>query len=311
MSMHETLGVLAHHGGMLVDRPELSVGLVHAVARPTGLELDLIARRPLDRRSASRRQADIRAGRPAPSVAPRRLLPPFDEGIDLRVGWLDRDGRAHWEHGSRSASSGDHFAGSDGPTLRTVLRLPPLYGRASVVLAWPEIGFPETVVELALPDRATVARDTVSIWDAPVRGRRAPGTWHHRSGAFPPVDVAAEAGRVVAGAQVLSRGDDAVVALTRLSAVGAYLSMEVLSVAIGERARAVETAASVAVVDGRDALWLRPQEESSRGGERAFRSTAEVAVTRPDGDALVMIVAWPAAGLADACVEIPLDGRAA
>src|SRR5690349_21489759 len=106
--MVETFGVLAHHGGLVVERPELTVGVVRAVSRPTGLELELLARRPLDRRSASERQADIRAGRAAPSTAARRLLPSFDEGIDLRVGWLDHDGRAHWEFGSWSSSSGDH-----------------------------------------------------------------------------------------------------------------------------------------------------------------------------------------------------------
>jgi hypothetical protein len=141
--MSETLGVLAHRGGLVVDRPELSVGVVHAVSRPTGLELELIARRPLDSRSAAERQADIRAGRDARPSAPRRLLPQVDEGTDLRVGWLDRDGRAHWEYGSLSSSSGDHFEGVNGPSLRTVLRFPPMFDNMSIVLAWPEIGFPE------------------------------------------------------------------------------------------------------------------------------------------------------------------------
>src|SRR6266487_423928 len=198
MSMVETLGALAHHGGLVVERPELSVGIVRAVSRPTGLELELLARRPLDRRSASERQADIRGGRVEPSIAPRRLLPPFDEGIDLRVGWLDHYGRAHWEFGSGSSSGGDHFEGTNGPSLRTVLRFPPLFDHASVVLAWPEIGFPETVVELSLPDRATVERNTVSIWDAPLGVRRAPSSLNHRIGAFPLEELAIEAGRIVA-----------------------------------------------------------------------------------------------------------------
>src|SRR4029453_8642152 len=63
--MFETLGVLAHHGGLVVERPELTVGVVRAVSRPTGLELELLARRPLDRRSASERQRGApRAGAP-------------------------------------------------------------------------------------------------------------------------------------------------------------------------------------------------------------------------------------------------------
>jgi hypothetical protein len=34
-------------GGLLVEHPELSVGVVRAVCRPTGLQLELLARRPL------------------------------------------------------------------------------------------------------------------------------------------------------------------------------------------------------------------------------------------------------------------------
>jgi hypothetical protein len=314
MSVVETLGVLAHHGGLVVDRPELSVGIVRAVSRPATFELELLARRPLDRRSASERQADIRAGRDASSVAPRRLLPPFDEGIDLRVGWLDDDGRAHWEFGSWSSSSGDHFEGTNGPSLRTVLCFPSLFDQASVVLAWPEIGFPETVVDLSLPDRATVERNTVSIWDAPLNARSAPGSLNQRIDALPFEELAVEAGRIVATPQVLSRGDDAAVVLTRLTAVGAALSMEIVSVARGERAHAVAaeqlrthcSGASVAVVHDRDAVWLRSHGGSSGSGSRSLHATEEFASGRPEGAVLDLMVAWPAAGLPDVCVEIPL-----
>ncbi|TMM35952.1 MAG: hypothetical protein E6F99_17355 [Actinobacteria bacterium] len=101
--------MLAHRGGLVVRRPELTVGVVRAVSRPTGLELDLLARRPPDRRSATERQADIRAGRDAPPVVPRRLLPKFDEGTD-RIGsgtaspppgpwsWLSRRGGSSRYH---------------------------------------------------------------------------------------------------------------------------------------------------------------------------------------------------------------------
>ena len=305
--MAETLGVLAHRGGLLVDRPELSVGVVRAVCRPSGLELELLARRPLDRRTASERQADIRARRGAPSVAPRRLLPPFDEGIELRVGWLDQGGRAHWEFGSCSSSSGDHFEGTNGPSLRTVLRLPPMFDHVSVVLAWPEIGFPETVVGLPLPDRATVERGTVSIWKAPLAVRRAPDPLNHRTGDPAFEELAVEAGRVAAQPQVLSRGDDAAVVLTRLTAVGEALSMEILSIADEVRAHAAaDNGASIAVVHDRDAVWIGPHSGSSGGGSGVFRSTAEFIVSRPAGGVLALMVAWPAAGLPDVCVEIPL-----
>ncbi len=331
MSMAETLGVLAHRGGLVVERPELSVGIVRAVCRPDGLELELLARRPLDRRTGSERQADIRAGRGVPSPAPRMLLPPFDEGIDLRVGWLDQDGRAHWEFGSYSSSSGDHFEGTNGPSLHTVLRLPPLFDHASVVLAWPEIGFPETVVNLSLPDRATVERETVSIWDAPLNVRQVPNSANHRVAAYLLEELAIETGRVVAGPRVLSRGEDAAVVLTRLTAVGENLSVEILSVANGERARTVaETVrgrphrspgnfddpefvrargpgASIAVVHDRDVVWARPGSGTSSGGSRAFHATFEFALRNPGGGVLDLMVAWPAAGLTDVCVEVPLS----
>jgi hypothetical protein len=329
--MDETLGVLAHRGGLLVQRPELSVGVVRAISRPTGLELELLARRPLDRRSATERQADIRAGRDAPPVAPRRLLPPFDEGTDLRVGWLDKDGRAHWEFGSCSASSGDYYEGTNGQSLHTVLHFPPLFDHVSVVLAWPEIGFPETVVGLALPDQAAVESNTVSIWDAPLHAKPVPDSLNHRVAAFPFNELAVEAGRVVAVPQVLSRGEHAVVVLTRLTAVGAALSMEILSVAKEERAHAIVATvfppsrrppsisddpeqirtcgpgASIAMVQRRGADWVRPQKSSSSGGSGIFRTTAEFTVSNPDDGVLDLVVSWPAAGLPDVCAQIPVS----
>jgi hypothetical protein len=325
--MDETLGVLAHRGGIVVNRPELTIGVVQAVSRPDGLELELVARRPLDRRSAAERQADIRAGRTTGSPAPRHLLQPFDEGIDLRVAWLDGDGRPRWEYGSCVSNSGDTFEGSHGPSLRTVLRLPPLYDRVSVVLAWPEIGFPETTVDLPLPDRETVDRETVSIWDAPVSARRPPAAMDHRVADYPAGDVAAETGRIVARPRVLTRGLDAAVVLSRLTAVGAALSLEVFSVARGDRARMASAAdfppshrttddseslhagargASVAVLHDHEAVWLRSVAGSSAGGADAYHSTAEFVLDQRDTGVLTLVVSWPAARLSDACVEIPL-----
>jgi hypothetical protein len=316
MSVNETLGVLAHRGGLVVERPELSVGVVRAVSRPIGLELELLARRPLDRRDAAQRQADIRAGRTVASIAPRRLLPPHDEGVDLRVGWLDHNGRAHWEYGSVSSSSGDHFAGGNGPSLRTILRLPPLFDHLSLVLAWPEIGFPETVVELPLPDRATVERDTISIWDAPPTVRPAPTVLNHRVAAVPLAELAVETGQIIAGPRVLSRDLDAAVVLTRLTAVGEMLSMEILSLANGERAPSYEPrrnphhpGAAIAVMYDHDAAWVEQYESAAEGGPNRFRSTAVFDVQRPNDSVLALLVAWPAAGLPDGYVEIPLGGN--
>ena len=312
MSDVETLGVLAHRGGFVVRRPELSVGVVQMVSRPSGLEVDLLARRPLDRRSATDRQRDIRAGIGVPAPAPRRLLPPFDEGLDLRVGWLDADRRAHWEYGSLSSSSGDHFGGEIGPSLRTVLDFPPLFDQVSIVLAWPEIGFPETVVSLPLPDRATVERQTMSVWRAPLDAGPVPDALHHRVSAAPPDSLAVEAGRVVAGPQVVSRGDQAVVVLTRLTAIGSAFAAQLVSVAKDDAAEAVMRrtpadsgpGASIAVIEGADAVRGRLLEGTSTGGNHAFQATTEFLLSRPPGDAADLLVAWPDAALPEVRVTI-------
>jgi hypothetical protein len=304
--MDETLGVLAHHGGLIVQRPELTVGILLAISRPTGLELELMARRPLDRRTAAERQADTRAGSPP---SPRRLLPQYDEGLDLRVGRLDGDGRAHWEFATRSSSaSGDPAGGVHGPSLQMTVRLPPVFDTLSLVLAWPEIGFPETVVELPLPDRATVDRGTVSIWDAPVRTTPPPAGLRYRDDDVPSAEPDDETGRIVAPPQVLSRGADAVVVLTRLTAIGDTLSFELGCLATVGIPHEMSTipGASVAVLHDGEAVWVRSQTASASGGDDFFESLAEYTVGRPAGDVLHLLISWPAVGLPEACVDLPL-----
>ncbi|GAA0429801.1 hypothetical protein Aca07nite_38350 [Actinoplanes capillaceus] len=319
MSHVETLGVLAHHGGLIVDRPEMTVGVVRAISRPTGLELDLLARRPLDRRSGPERQADIRAGRFTPP-APRRLLPDHDEGMDLRIAWLDPSGLAQWQFGgSRSSWSGDHYEGVEGPSIRAGLTLPPLFDRAPVVFAWPEIGFPETVVELPLPDRATVERGAVPIWVAPFDVRQPPSPLRSRTGELCHQTPHIEAGRIIAGPRVLNRAGRVAVVLNRLTTVGGTLSLEILSVAHGEPARAASAdafpggrpgrgpGAAVAVLHDREAVWLPAHESAAGGGDTEFRCTAEFLVDRPDRDTLTLVIAWPVADLPEVCVDIPLN----
>lgn len=312
-------------------RPELTVGVVRAVSWPSALEIELLTRRPLDSRSPTERQRDIRAGLPSgPAVAPRRLLPAYDEGIDLRVGRLDDDGHAHWEFATTySASGGDHFLGTSGPTSRAVFRFPPAFDQMSLVLAWPEIGFPETVVTMPLPGRTTVERATASIWQAPLDVRPVPeGLTHHADRYHDSPFI--EAGTNVAPPRVLHRHDHrAAVVLTRLTAVNSMLSLELLSIAKNDLINArtflsqrrtcgplddpavIRTrgpGASVAVVQGQEALWIRPGDSASFGGGRGetFLCRREFSLNRPDDDLLDLIVAWPLAGLDDVRVRIPL-----
>ncbi|MDI5982156.1 hypothetical protein [Amycolatopsis magusensis] len=181
---------------------------------------------------AVERQRDIRAGRSRrPVAAPRRLLPVHDEGIDLRVRWLDHAGYARWEFAtSHSSSEGDHVLGVSGPAHRAVFRLPPAFDRLSLVLAWREIGFPETVISLPLPDRAAVAGAGVSIWQAPLEVHPVPAGLAHLAerGLAPP---AIEAGAAAASPRVLHRGDHrGAVVLNRLTAADSALCAEAVNV---------------------------------------------------------------------------------
>lgn len=315
--MDLTLGVVAHRGGLLVRRPELTVGVVQAVARPSGLRLELIARRPVDRRDATERQRDIRLGRDSPVTAPSRvLLPEYDEGEDLRLGWLDETGRAHWEYPvSLSGWSGDHYEGFTGPSWRLGYDLPPLFDEVSIVLAWPEIGFGESVITIALPDQATVERATTSIWEAPFEVLPVPElsyrTADHHDQMHP------ETGTIVATPRVLHRDDHAAVALTRVTAVGPALSLELLGVVTGRRAEGLTgvpgrgwrpALPSLAVILGHDAIWIPRGDSSASGGDDRFTSTQELTFDHPARGFLELLVSWPDVELPDARVRVSLDG---
>jgi len=303
-----TLGVVAHHGGLLVRRPELSVGVVQAMSRPSGLTLDVIARRPLDRRDAKQRQRDIRSVRDEPvRVAPRLLLPDFDEGRELRLGWIEA-GHAHWAYGDTASWSGDDHTGSDGPGWRHTCLLPPMFEQLSLVLAWPEIGFDETVVTVELPDRDTVERAATSIWQAPVDALPVtePLTDRHATHLDP---VPIEAGTVVAAPRVLHRSDHAAIVLSRVTAVGPALSLELTGVVTGPLAdtlarRAPRGGPSMAVAEENDAFWLRSAGGSHLGGKQHFVTVDEFTAHRPDGDVLDLVVAWSAAGLSAARARV-------
>jgi len=301
----EILGVVAHPGGVLVRRPELTVGVVRAVARPSGLAVELLSRTP--------RKVAIR-----PAVAPRRLLPEYDEGMDLRVGWLEAGGRARWEY----AVSERGRTSPTAPTERCgVYLLPPLFDEVSLVLAWPEIGFPETVFPLRLPARDEVAAVATSVWDAPRHGVPVTEEFGRHHADYGPLDLAIEEGVVLAGPTVLHGSEDAVVVLTRATAVGSALSMEVISIARGALAIAVSTEswppgreefpsqqAAVAEVRGRDAHRLRLTAGTFSGGGDRHQASGQYALGLPDDGVLDLVVSWPLAGLDEVRVRVPLNG---
>lgn len=309
---NETLGLIGHPGGILVDHPRLRVGVVAAVSHPDRLELELLARSP--------HVADTVVDPPAPRV----LLPRYDEGLNLRVAWLDADGKAHWEYGSTDIGSGPAFKGT---VLQTNLRLPPTFDALRIVLAWPEIGFPEAVVTLPLPSRAAVERAAASVWTAPVDTEPLPENLEEKPFPRQPLDVDTETGLVLAGPRVLHRGDDAVVVLTRLTLVGQALSMEVSSVARGRWGGAATMTAmyrpggprsgprgprerghgaSVALLEGDALSWLIATRAEASGGDDSFSGRAEYTVERPESDFLELVLGWPEAELPDVVVRLPL-----
>jgi hypothetical protein len=305
-----TLGLVVHRGAVVLRAERVVAGVRRVVARPAGLEVHIRARRRSDPRSAQERQADIRAGRDAVRAAARRLLPAYDEGMALRLGWLTGPDRAQWGYPQREAGSGDD--------LDAVFAVPA--GVRRLVLAWPEVGMPETVVPLDLPPAAEIAAAAVSIWQAPTGALPMPADLP--SGPEPAVLVppATDLGTVVAGPRVLHRAAGAAVVLEHLTVHRDGLELGVLSVAHGRVARAVTHAgqlrpetwelsygggARVAVVDGA-ASWLPLLAAESSSGGGGYESRADLVAPLPTGDSLTLLVSWPEAQLADALVRVPL-----
>lgn len=294
----DSLGALAHHGGLLVDRPELTVGLLTAISRTSGLEIELVARQPLDRRDTEQRKREMRQ-RVEP--APRRLLPRFDEGEDLRVGRLAGD-RVDWLFANQaSTSSGDHHEGTFGPSVQATLLLPATYDTVDLVFAWPEIGFTETVVTLALPDHATVTQATVDVWQAPLHVLPAPALSKEDQAGYAD-RVAVESGTSVAAPQVLNRGEDAVVVLRRLNVLDSLVSLVVESIGPASDIRVRNTPA-IAVLNGTEATWLRPGDGGTSGDGTVTHTDTEFRAARPEGDVLDLLVGWPQSGLGNVRVQ--------
>ncbi|MGM1062696.1 hypothetical protein [Saccharothrix sp. Mg75] len=313
MEEFATLGVPAHRGGVLVRWPGASVGLVSAVSRTSGLVLELLARQPLDRRTALERQRDIRERRGGPATR----VPPGDDDA-LRVGWRDGDGRAHRVRESVwTTDSGDDHDGEFGPSRRAAYWLPPVHDRLDLVLGWPSLGLPDTAVAFPLPGREEVARGTASIWDAPVLATPTTGEFEERFSRASP-RVAVEEGAIAVAQRVLHRGEHAVLVLGRLATVGPdLLSLGLVCVARGEVARELSAATSppgadpdheprVAVLHDGVAHRAHASHGSWSGGGDALDGTREFVLER-HGDVADLLVSWPPAGLAPARVRVPLD----
>lgn len=296
----EVLGAVAHPGGLLVRHPEVSIGVVRAAARSSGLTLDLIARTPRD-----------------PNGAPRPDLTGPGEWAWHRVGWLDSGGQVHWQHMISGEFGG--MGGGDTVEHRGLCVLPPLFGEVSLVFEWSEIGFPETVVPLVLPTREEVERTERSIWSAPRAGVPVEEEFERDHSDRRLDRPALEQGVAVAAPMVLHRSDDAAVVLNRLTDHGSQLSLEVLSVARGAVTRVIAPAlhglreigpsmggADIDVVRGRTAHRVWSFAGSGSSGVDAFTARTEHVLERPDSGVLDLLVSWPLVGLDEVRVELPL-----
>lgn len=309
--METTLGVPAHRGGVLVRHPGVTISLLGAVSRTSGLDVDLLVRRAPDRRTALERQRDVREGRGDTPVGDA----PVAGG--LRVGWLDGDRVRPAHPVAWSSESGDREVG---PHHRARYRLPPVFDEVRLVIAWTAFDIPDTEVTLPLPGRDAVARGTTPVWDAPALATPTAGGFGacgfgERPGAAPPLGVD-EPGRVVVARRVLHRADHAVLVLDRLAVLGpGLLSLDLECLARGDVPREVTAAfppgaddsgPRVAVLHGGVARTGHALRGSSSSGGDVLTCAREFVLER-HGDVVDLIVAWPAAGLGPALARIPLD----
>lgn len=248
--------------------------------------------------------------------------------MDLRLGWLDSDRHARWAYPNGWESSSGGADGLEGPSLRGTFVLPPLFDAMTLLLAWPEIGFPETSIELVLPDAATVARASVSIWDAALPVSRKPSWSHQVTAGLDTVLIAEERGTAMAQPRTLFRSPDAALALTRLATYENALQATIIGVVRGTvadqlgRRRHPPTGSSdedmvafserskpiLGLVQD-DILIIAAQGGSAAtGGPGIYETETRYELPRPaDNQPLQLVVGWPLAGLDIVEVSLALD----
>ena len=107
------------------------------------------------KRAHLRRQAEIE----------RDYLPRFDEGDTLRLAVVTRGGGLQWLDADRAVSS----TTDDRYRLDASFWSFPLpdEGLLTLACAWPEIGLPETMTDVVLPDLAARAAEAKALWISP------------------------------------------------------------------------------------------------------------------------------------------------
>ena len=195
----ELLGVVVHSGLVLARSQDVVAALQRITAFPAGLSLDAVvlarevhaeAADRREREATTQREAEIAERREREAAAQReskaaaqwegaaaaererlrkraiteqRYLPPFEEGETLRLAVLTPAGDAQWLDAYQATSSG-----TEGRyRLEASYWVTPLPGDGllTLVCAWPEIGLPEALTDVVLPDLAVRAAGARALWD--------------------------------------------------------------------------------------------------------------------------------------------------
>jgi hypothetical protein len=195
----ELLGVVVHSGLVLVRSQDVVAALRRITAFPAGLSLDTVvlarevhaeAARRREREATTQREAEIaerrerettaqqeskaaaqwegiaaaeRARLRKRAISDQRYLPQFEEGDRLRLAVLTPAGDAQWLDAYQSTSS----RSEDRYRLEASYWVTPLPrdGLLTLVCAWPEIGLPEALTDIVLPDLAVRAVGAQALWD--------------------------------------------------------------------------------------------------------------------------------------------------
>jgi hypothetical protein len=195
----ELLGVVVHSGLVLARSQEVVAALRRITAFPAGLSLDTVvlarevyaeAAHRREREATTQRQAEIadrrereataeqeskaaaqwegtaaaeRARLRKRAISEQRYLPQFQEGDTLRLAMLTPAGDALWLDAYQSASSRTE----DRYRLEASYWVTPLPsdGLLTLVCAWPDIGLPEALTDIVLPDLAVRAVGAQALWD--------------------------------------------------------------------------------------------------------------------------------------------------
>jgi hypothetical protein len=196
----ELLGVVVHSGLVLARSQDVVAALRRITAFPSGLSLDaVVVAREIHAEAAGRREREASTRRTTQAVERRareataqqeskaaaqwegaaaaerkrlrkraiteqRYLPQFEEGDTLRLAVLGPSGDAHWLDAYQATSSSTEAR----YRLEASYWVTPLPrdGLLTLVCAWPEIGLPEALTDVALLDLPVQAARARALWDA-------------------------------------------------------------------------------------------------------------------------------------------------